>query len=208
MTLRTLRYLPSGWSQGARAGAHLTVSPRASVEGARRVLQRRKTRSRGPPPACGSLMGLLRPHRAVAPAPCVPPMHGAITHDPLRTFCYVFRQLQNAKFVDSTSGSGFINQTAWNEWSEKLSNMLTTAHICQQLLQQIILILSKLYKQLNTQTILPSKIAIQFFFNFLFITHTCHNLFLDFALCCHLGRMLLDDCSRVRNFFLLKYVQA
>ena len=42
MALRTLRYLPGGWAQGARAGAHLTVSPRASVEGARRVLQRRK----------------------------------------------------------------------------------------------------------------------------------------------------------------------
>jgi len=42
MAPRTLRYLPGGWSQGARAGAHLTVSPRASVEGARRVLQRRK----------------------------------------------------------------------------------------------------------------------------------------------------------------------
>ena len=37
-----------------------------------------------------------------------PPMHGAITtHDPLRAFCDVFRQLQNAKFVDSTLGSGF-----------------------------------------------------------------------------------------------------
>jgi len=32
-------------AQGARAGAHLTVSPRASVEGARRVLQRRKARA-------------------------------------------------------------------------------------------------------------------------------------------------------------------
>jgi hypothetical protein len=31
-------------------------------------------------------------------------MHGAITHDPLRAFCDVFRQLQNAKFVDSTLG--------------------------------------------------------------------------------------------------------
>jgi hypothetical protein len=45
MALRTLRYLPGGWAQGARAGAHLTVSPRASVEGARRVLQRRKARA-------------------------------------------------------------------------------------------------------------------------------------------------------------------
>jgi hypothetical protein len=33
MALRTLRYLPGGCAQGARAGAHLTVSPRASVEG-------------------------------------------------------------------------------------------------------------------------------------------------------------------------------
>jgi hypothetical protein len=41
-----------------------------SVEGARRVLQRR--RARGPPPACSSLMGLLRPHWAVAPARRVP----------------------------------------------------------------------------------------------------------------------------------------
>ena len=45
MALRTLRYLPCVWAQGARAGAHLTVSPRASVEGARRVLQRRKARA-------------------------------------------------------------------------------------------------------------------------------------------------------------------
>ena len=44
MALRTLRYLPCVWAQGARAGAHLTVSPRASVEGARRVLHRRKAR--------------------------------------------------------------------------------------------------------------------------------------------------------------------
>jgi hypothetical protein len=44
MALRTLRYLPGPCAQGARAGAHLTVSPRASVEGARRVLQRRKAR--------------------------------------------------------------------------------------------------------------------------------------------------------------------
>ena len=45
MALRTLRYLPGPCAQGARAGAHLTVSPRASVEGARRVLQRRKARA-------------------------------------------------------------------------------------------------------------------------------------------------------------------
>ena len=32
MALRTLRYLPGGCVQVARAGAHLTVSPRASVE--------------------------------------------------------------------------------------------------------------------------------------------------------------------------------
>jgi len=45
MALRTLRYLPGGWSQGACAGAHLTVSPRAIVEGVRRVLQRLKERT-------------------------------------------------------------------------------------------------------------------------------------------------------------------
>jgi len=45
MALRTLRYLPGGWAQGARAGAHLTVSPLASVERARRVQQRRKARA-------------------------------------------------------------------------------------------------------------------------------------------------------------------
>ena len=42
MALRTLRYLPGGCAQGARAGAHLTVSQRNSVEGARKVLQRPK----------------------------------------------------------------------------------------------------------------------------------------------------------------------
>ena len=36
----------------------------------------------GPPPAWSSLMGLLRPHLAFAPAPGAPTMHGAITHDP------------------------------------------------------------------------------------------------------------------------------
>ena len=40
-----------------------------------------------PPPACSSLMGLLRPHRAVAPAPRVPTNHD----DPIRTFCDFFR---------------------------------------------------------------------------------------------------------------------
>ena len=45
MALRTLRCLPGPCTQGARAGAHLTVSPRASVEGARRMLQRRKARA-------------------------------------------------------------------------------------------------------------------------------------------------------------------
>ena len=45
MALRTLRYPPGPCTQGARAGAHLTVSPRASVEGPRRVLQRRKARA-------------------------------------------------------------------------------------------------------------------------------------------------------------------
>jgi hypothetical protein len=33
MALRTLRYLPGGCAQGVRAGAHLTVSPRAIFEG-------------------------------------------------------------------------------------------------------------------------------------------------------------------------------
>jgi len=83
MALRTLRYLPGPCTQGARAGAHLTVSPRASVEGARRVLATPEgARRGGPPPAWSSLMGLLRPHLAVAPAPGAPTMHGAITHDP------------------------------------------------------------------------------------------------------------------------------
>jgi hypothetical protein len=45
MALRTLRYLPGGCAQGARAAAHLTVSRRNSVEGARRVLQRRMARA-------------------------------------------------------------------------------------------------------------------------------------------------------------------
>ena len=62
MSLRTLRYLPGPCTQGARAGAHLTVSPRASVEGARRVLATPEgARRGGPPPAWSSLMGLLRP---------------------------------------------------------------------------------------------------------------------------------------------------
>jgi hypothetical protein len=62
MALRTLRYLPGPCTQGARAGAHLTVSPRASVEGARRVLAMPEgARRGGPPPAWSSLMGLLRP---------------------------------------------------------------------------------------------------------------------------------------------------
>ena len=83
MAMRTLRYLPGPCTQGARAGAHLTVSPRASVEGARRVLATPEgARRGGPPPAWSSLMGLLRPHLAVAPAPGAPTMHGAITHDP------------------------------------------------------------------------------------------------------------------------------
>ena len=77
MALRTLRYLPGylpgPCTQGARAGAHLTVSPSASVEGARRVLATPEgARRGGPPPAWSSLMGLLRPHRAVAPAPRAP----------------------------------------------------------------------------------------------------------------------------------------
>ncbi len=56
-----------------------------------------------PKPAWSSLMGLLRPHRAVAPAPRAP-TDARGDHDPLRAFCDVFRQLQNAKFVDSTLG--------------------------------------------------------------------------------------------------------
>ena len=59
MALRTLRYLPGPCTQ---AGAHLTVSPGASVEGARRVLATPEgARRGGPPPAWSSLMGLLRP---------------------------------------------------------------------------------------------------------------------------------------------------
>ena len=80
MALRTLRYLPGPRTQGARAGAHLTVSQRSSVEGSRRVLATPEDGRRGgPPPAWRSLMGSSRPHLAVAPAPT---MHGAITHDP------------------------------------------------------------------------------------------------------------------------------
>jgi len=45
MALRTLRYLPGGCAQGARAGAHLTVSLRVSIEGPRRVLQTWNERS-------------------------------------------------------------------------------------------------------------------------------------------------------------------
>ena len=68
MALRTLRYLPGPCTQGARAGAHLTVSPRASVEGARRVLATPEgARRGGPPPAWSSLMGLLRPPLAARP---------------------------------------------------------------------------------------------------------------------------------------------
>jgi hypothetical protein len=37
-TLRTLRHLSGSCAKGVRAGAHLTVSTHASVEGARRVL--------------------------------------------------------------------------------------------------------------------------------------------------------------------------
>jgi hypothetical protein len=76
MALRTLRYLPGPCTQGARAGAHLTVSPRASVEGARRVLATPKgARRGGPPPAWSSLMGLLRPQLAARPPLRVTRLH-------------------------------------------------------------------------------------------------------------------------------------
>jgi len=61
---------PDGFASRKRRGA---TQGAATPEGARRG---------GPPPAWSSLMGLLRPHLAVAPAPGAPTMHGAITHDP------------------------------------------------------------------------------------------------------------------------------
>ncbi len=51
MALRTLHYLPVGWAQGARAGAHLTVWPRASVEGTQGAATPEGVRRRGPPQA-------------------------------------------------------------------------------------------------------------------------------------------------------------
>jgi hypothetical protein len=89
------RYLPRGCAQVVRAGAHLTVSPRNSVEGACRVLQHRCAR---PPPAWSLLMGIWRPHRTVAPAwRARADAHRAITHDPC-AFCRLFKQLRKFEY--------------------------------------------------------------------------------------------------------------
>jgi hypothetical protein len=72
MALRTLRYLPGGCAQGARAGAPDGFSAQQRRGGTQGAATPEGERGRGPPPAWSLLMGLLRPHRAVAPAPRAP----------------------------------------------------------------------------------------------------------------------------------------
>ena len=74
--------------RGATQGA-------ATPEGARRG---------GPPPAWSSLLGLLRPHRAVAPAPRAPTDARGDHARPPPRILRRFSAVANAKFVDSTLG--------------------------------------------------------------------------------------------------------